>query len=161
MTEPITVHLDRRELGTVLAALRFHQDKNLRSDADVPDGALRDVATDAGVLIPLSFQEVSKLCEKLNCSRDVQGQSGLAIGPPPEEGGDETLFRVVYVIDVGAANPLAAAEEVYRIMTDPDSLPPVLDVMDHCGKVTRIDLSDPGNAGRKGECPWATNRLPT
>jgi hypothetical protein len=65
----------------------------------------------------------------------------MSIDPPPEEDGQEHLFRVVYAIDVPAVDPLAAARQVHRIMADGDSLPPVLDVMDHKGKVVRVDLS--------------------
>jgi hypothetical protein len=64
------------------------------------------------------------------------------IQPPPAEKGDEPLFRVVYVIDVNAENPLQAARLTHQIMTDPESLPPVLEVMDHSGKVEKIDLSE-------------------
>ena len=64
------------------------------------------------------------------------------IQPPPKEKGDEPLFRVIYVIDVNAANPLEAAKVTHQIMTDPHSLPPVLEVMDHEGKVEKIDLSE-------------------
>ena len=39
--------LTDRELATVLAALRFHQDENLQGDG-VADGAIGDVATDGG-----------------------------------------------------------------------------------------------------------------
>ena len=64
------------------------------------------------------------------------------IQPPPAETGDEPLFRVIYVIDVNAADSLEAARLTHQIMTDPDSLPPVLEVMDHTGKVENIDLSE-------------------
>jgi hypothetical protein len=64
------------------------------------------------------------------------------IQPPPAEKGDEPLFRVIYVIDVNAANPLDAARLTHQIMTDPDSLPPVLEVMNHKGNVEKIDLSE-------------------
>ena len=64
------------------------------------------------------------------------------IQPPPKDNGDEPLFRVIYVIDVNAADPLEAARLTHQIMTDPDSLPPVLEVMDHKGKVENIDLSE-------------------
>ncbi|MCP4612982.1 MAG: hypothetical protein GY845_30175 [Planctomycetes bacterium] len=60
------------------------------------------------------------------------------IEPPPKE---KDLYRVVYVIDVNAASPLDAAKKTERIMTDPDSLAPVLEVVDQGGKVTKIDLS--------------------
>ena len=64
------------------------------------------------------------------------------IQPPPAEKGDEPLFRVIYVIDVNAANPLEAARLAHQIMTDPDSMSPVLEVMDHKGNVEKIDLSE-------------------
>lgn len=60
------------------------------------------------------------------------------IEPPPKE---KDLYRVVYVIDVNADSPLDAAKQTERIMTDPDSLAPVLEVVDQGGKVTKIDLS--------------------
>ncbi len=60
------------------------------------------------------------------------------IEPPPKEKG---LYRVVYVIDIGAKSPLDAAKKTYEIMTDPDSLAPVLEVINQSGKITKIDLS--------------------
>jgi len=60
------------------------------------------------------------------------------IDPPPKEKG---LYRVVYVIDIGAESSLDAAKKTHEIMTDPDSLAPVLEVVDQSGKVTKIDLS--------------------
>jgi len=66
---------------------------------------------------------------------------GLKIDPPPEEKGDEPLFRVVYIIDVNSGDVREAAEYTHRIMTDPESLPPVLHVIDSNGKSTEVDLS--------------------
>ena len=60
------------------------------------------------------------------------------IEPPPKEKG---LYRVVYVIDIGAKSPLDAAKKTHEIMTDPDSLAPVLEVVEQSGKITKIDLS--------------------
>ena len=65
---------------------------------------------------------------------------GLRIDPPPEEKGDEPLFRVVYIIDVNACDVREAAEYTHRIMTDPESLRPVLHVIDSKGKSTEVDL---------------------
>ena len=67
---------------------------------------------------------------------------GLLIDPPPEEKGDEPLFRAVYIIDVNAGDVRDAAEYTYRIMSDPASMPPVLHVIDSEGKITEVDLSD-------------------
>jgi len=55
--------------------------------------------------------------------------------------GDKGLYRVIYEIDVGAASALDAAKAVHDIMRDKDSLPPVLDIIDHKGSKIRIDLS--------------------
>jgi UDP-N-acetylmuramyl tripeptide synthase len=60
------------------------------------------------------------------------------ISPPPKEKGN---FRVIYVIDVNASNALLAAKLTHQIMTDPDSILPVLEVMDCKGKVVTVDLS--------------------
>ncbi len=71
---------------------------------------------------------------------------GLKIEAPPEEIGDEPLFRVVYVIDVNSADAREAALYTHRIMTDPDSLAPVLQVIDSGGKATEVDLSEDDNS---------------
>jgi hypothetical protein len=72
---------------------------------------------------------------------------GLQIDLPAREKGPEPLYRVVYVIDVDAANVQDAAEYTHRIMTDPSSLPPVLHVQDHRGHDTLVDLaSEPPGA---------------
>ena len=60
------------------------------------------------------------------------------IEPPPKE---KDLYRVGYVVDVNADSPLDAAKMTERIMTNPDSLAPVLEVVDQGDKVTKIDLS--------------------
>ena len=217
--------VDERELATILAALRFHQDENLRTTPGIADQAIEDIATDCGSLKPLNFDDVSKLCEKINiCDEayvsrhkeawvlvvmdkstavhihaydsesraqkemleylrnhygyDGQGNvdearnwiaehsetlkveicpikmddsaaispsMGLIIDPPPEDKGDEPLFRVVYIIDVNAADVHEAAEYTHMIMSDPSSLPPVLHIISHKGETTTVDLSGDGH----------------
>jgi len=68
-------------------------------------------------------------------------QTSLHINPPSCETGPEPLFRVVYAIDLNAPNPKAAAKATYNIFLDPESIPPVLDILDTQGHVTTIDLS--------------------
>ena len=65
----------------------------------------------------------------------------FTIEPPPNESSPEKLYRVVYIIDVNAADPKEAAEYTHQIMTDRDSMPPVLHVIDEGGKRIKIDLS--------------------
>lgn len=74
---------------------------------------------------------------------------GLRIEPPPEERGDEPLFRVVYIIDVNSSDVREAAEYTHRIMTYPESLRPVLHVIDSKGNSTEVDLSK-NSADRNG-----------
>ena len=140
-TPPSPGALSARELATVLAALRFHQDENLQGRAEIPDLAIRDIATNAGEVTPLNFEEVSRLCARLNGSGE-DATLGLMVDPPHCEDGEEPLFRISYVIDLNAATPGEAARQAYRIMIAPDSLPPVLDVLDHSGYVTQFDLSE-------------------
>ena len=64
--------------------------------------------------------------------------SNFKVEPPPKE---KDLYRVIYVIDVSADSSLDAAKKTYQIMTDPDSLAPVLEVIDQGNKVIKIDLS--------------------
>jgi len=77
---------------------------------------------------------------------DVKLSQPLAISPPPDEKG---LFRAIYVIDVGAGNVNEAALNAYEMMSDADSLPPVLEVIDNKGNKIRIDLSKRKKKGRK------------
>ena len=78
----------------------------------------------------------------MNRGRIHATPTGLHIEPPHRENGEEPLFRVVYIIDLNAADPLEAARYSHRIMTDPDSLPPALHVIDPAGRVRLIDLSE-------------------
>ena len=144
LNKTITPAIDERELATILAALRFHQDENLQGCSDIPDQAIREIATNCGSLKSLDFNEIGKLCERINTCEKAHNTFpplGLTIAPPHEENGEEPLFRVVYVIDVNASETDKAALAAYQMMKDPESWAPVLDVMDSQGKVTRIDLS--------------------
>ena len=63
--------VDERELATILAALRFHQDENLRIGPDIPDQAIKDIVTDCGSFEPLDFDDVNRLCERINLGVEV------------------------------------------------------------------------------------------
>ena len=67
---------------------------------------------------------------------------GMRIEPPPKEKGDEPLFRVVYMIDVNGGDVREAAEYTHRIMSDPASMRPVLQVIDSKCVCTEVDLSE-------------------
>src|SRR5882762_5623527 len=54
-----------REIGTILAALRYWQREGLMSE-----GEEQDVATDGGRFESLSVDEIDALCERVNCSDD-------------------------------------------------------------------------------------------
>jgi len=66
-------------------------------------------------------------------------KKGVSIMPPPK--GRPLIFRVVYVIDVGAGNVVGAAKRAYAMMTDSDSIPPIVEVIDNRGNKVRIDMS--------------------
>ena len=58
--------VNRRELATILAALRYHQAENMQDAGDIADPAIANIATDDGMVMPLSDGEVDELCERLN-----------------------------------------------------------------------------------------------
>ena len=71
MSQEFTLTVDRRELATILAALRFHQDENLRIGPDIPDQTVKDIATDCGSFKPLDSDDVSRLCERINVGSEA------------------------------------------------------------------------------------------
>lgn len=87
-------------------------------------------------------------CGNPHCQKDkawgerMSPLQGLTISPPPQERGSQPLHRVVYTIDVNAVNARQAAQRTHKIMKDPQSMRPVLDVIDFRGRVMRIDLSE-------------------
>jgi len=87
-----------------------------------------------------SDQTARAYVDQLLAQKDPS-RTGLHIDPPPSEIGPEPLFRVVYVIDLNASNAEEAARETYKIFLDPESIPPVLQVLDPQGHETTVDLS--------------------
>jgi len=63
--------VDERELATILAALRLHQDENLQGCSGIADQAIEQIATNSGSLKPLDFNEVGKLCERINTCEEA------------------------------------------------------------------------------------------
>jgi hypothetical protein len=53
-----------RQLATILAALRLWQDGSAIGDEGSP--YLEAIATNGGMLRPLSNEEIDRLCERLN-----------------------------------------------------------------------------------------------
>jgi len=64
------------------------------------------------------------------------------IEPPPKDKGKEPLFRVIYAIDVGAADERKAAETAWQMMRAEDAFEPILIILDSQGKQTKLDLSE-------------------
>ena len=188
MSKTICLSVNERELATILAALRFHQDENLQGATDISGQAIKSIATDADRLKPLDFNEVEHLCERINvdvkpiywetgcgaeywfrCSRcgavkyrcvEQDGSYKEEIQPPEEssnaciislpplgliikasqdDGSEEPLLRVVYVVDVPGADAYEAAEFTHQIMSDSASLRPVLHIIDPAGNPDTLD----------------------
>ena len=87
--------------------------------------------------LPRNARRNTRLLTKAKTAR----RPGLHVAPPPHDRGREPLHRVVYVIDVPARNPRQAARRTHQILVDPQSLPPVLQVINPRGRVTSIDLA--------------------
>lgn len=97
--------VDGRELATILAALRFHQDENLRAGPDIPDRAIKDIATDSGSLKPLDFKDVSGLCERINTCDEADPPRGQRIWVSIVMGKSK-------VVHAGAHNSKSLAQKV-------------------------------------------------
>lgn len=61
-----TIALDREELSTVLAALRYWQENGLADDPYLRSDALHEIATDGGELTSLCSNGIDRLCERIN-----------------------------------------------------------------------------------------------
>jgi hypothetical protein len=83
-----------------------------------------------------------------NSAGDVQrggaemSSKDYRITPPPKDAGKEPLFRVVYAIDVNAADERQAAETAWQMMRAKNAFDPILMVLDSEGKQTKLDLSE-------------------
>ena len=64
------------------------------------------------------------------------------IEPPPKDSGKEPLFRVIYAIDIGAADERKAAEAAWQMMRAEDAFEPIMVILDSDGKQTKLDLSE-------------------
>ncbi len=71
LKDEFTLAVDERQLATILAALRFHQDENLQGRTEIPDSRIDDIATDCGTFKSLTCEEVSTLCERINTSYKI------------------------------------------------------------------------------------------
>lgn len=60
----IVPHITKRQLATILAALRLWQDGSAIGDDGDP--YLADIATNGGKFEPLNNSEIDILCERLN-----------------------------------------------------------------------------------------------
>lgn len=59
--------MNRRELATVLAALRQRQQQMEHQElVSCYDLDLSDIADDGGTVVPLTVEEIDALCERLN-----------------------------------------------------------------------------------------------
>ena len=59
------LNLNRAELGTVLAALRFYQQSGM-GDADLRSDAIHDIATEGNRITGLDAEDIDGLCQRLN-----------------------------------------------------------------------------------------------
>lgn len=66
VTFPIHPALSREELATVLAALRFYQEKGLADDPEARSDAIHEIATDGDEVVSLCGEDVDALCLRLN-----------------------------------------------------------------------------------------------
>ena len=96
--------LDRRELATVLAALRHYQNEGDLGTSRLAGAAVQQIATDDGRFEPLCPDEIGALCERLNLGMDESASSP----------------RVVLAVRGGVAEVLAKPQGVAVSLYDYD-----------------------------------------
>ena len=64
--------MTRREHAAILTGLRVLQNEMDRRGKEIETDPVWDVMTDAGELKPLTVEEISTLCERLNTSDDYK-----------------------------------------------------------------------------------------
>lgn len=64
--------MKKRELATILAALRYWQREGLMSG-----GHEQDIADDGGTLRPMTAEEIDRLCVRLNTGQIVEVERGI------------------------------------------------------------------------------------
>lgn len=154
----VPARLDRRELGTVLAALRFWQWRRGSEHINERMQAIFDIADDGGD--PLGDDEIDALCERLNCGAPSEAscQQGApchnpAACPDPVGCGQKAQeYLVRWEIDVEAMTPQQAAEKARGYQITLGTTAKVFDVFekgDHPSDtviVATIDLAEPENS---------------
>lgn len=60
------IRVEREELATILAALRFYQERG-QGEPENRSEAIHDIATHGEELISLDAAAIDELCERLNC----------------------------------------------------------------------------------------------
>lgn len=86
MTAKTTITLDRRELSTALAALRYWQRLAFAQDERGPED---DIASDGGTISILDPEEIDDLCERINVAE-------VNATPAAQEGLSEFTIEATY-----------------------------------------------------------------
>lgn len=109
-----TATLNRAELATVLAALRYWQREGLHSG-----GAEHDIAEDGGDVDPLDAEDIDELCGRINCAEEGDAPSNALraafISAASKLVGRSTLLQVESFGDVTLvrdSDPLSGTGEV-------------------------------------------------
>lgn len=71
MSDTFAVKLDRQEHATVLAALRFYQEKGMGDPANRSQ-MIHHLATDADEVVSLDAAAIDALCERINGAPKVK-----------------------------------------------------------------------------------------
>ena len=115
------IDIDDVELATILAALRFYQQKGMCEPANRSD-AIEEIATSNGDKISLDADSLGDLCERLNCSTEPKKANVYVV----IEGGS------VQQIVSDDPDAIDAAAQIQVIDYDTDGL-------DECGAVEQED----------------------
>ena len=122
LEKQFALDVDERELATILAALRIYQDEYFRIRPDIPDQAIKDIATDCGALKPLDYSEVNKLCERINVGQQVHSNKQRQVWLLAIMDRDIVVYTKAYYDRPDAEKALLDYLQNYQAYNGPDNV---------------------------------------
>lgn len=162
------ITLEEQGLSTILAALRYYQEKGMGEPENRSD-RIHQVATNGDTVISLDDEGIDELCASLNhqfahgVEIDIKGPEGFTIHPEP-------FTSITAAVRAAASFPLRFMDRGYYLTGDQERIPitvipgtmtvdvylPDLEEANAC-RTCGEDYT-PGGDGWNGECPSCADK---
>jgi len=106
------MNLNRTDLATILAALRYYQ-KNGHGDPCNRDDDIHDIATDHDDVTSLDDQGIDDLCERVNCGASERPKIYVELRGGAVQRASGNIEADVYVLDHDIDSASETAEDIF------------------------------------------------